>query len=289
MGQVRSWAETNVGAVRKHNEDNMLSRPDLGLWVVADGAGGHDSGEVASGMIVAELDRLPKHLSGAEVLAEVRLTLARVHAALREEAAAATLLALPVATWTGFLAQAHLARHVLEYSSTAALVISPFGALHAAGAGLAASYAVQALCALACLALAITAARRNPGAGGIALLAAASLVATPYAMDYDLAVAMVPAVWLIAEAQRHGWRAWEKLTLATLYVLPLFARATVILTGFQPAPLVLAALLVLVWRRAITQPQPCAPGAAGIGSAGTDAHGPSRRLTHTVPKQRSTV
>jgi protein phosphatase/serine/threonine-protein phosphatase Stp1 len=87
MGQARSWAMTDVGAVRKHNEDNMLSRPDLGLWVVADGAGGHESGEVASGMIVAELDRLPRHLSGAEVLSEVRLTLARVHEALRVEAA----------------------------------------------------------------------------------------------------------------------------------------------------------------------------------------------------------
>jgi protein phosphatase/serine/threonine-protein phosphatase Stp1 len=86
MGQVRSWALTNVGAVRKHNEDNMLSRPDLGLWVVADGAGGHDSGEVASGMIVAELDRLPRHLTGSEVLAQVRLTMNRVHQALREEA-----------------------------------------------------------------------------------------------------------------------------------------------------------------------------------------------------------
>jgi protein phosphatase/serine/threonine-protein phosphatase Stp1 len=79
---------TDVGAVRKHNEDNMLSRPDLGLWVVADGAGGHDSGEVASGMIVAELDRLPKHLSGAEVLSEVRLIMSQVHQNLRQEAAA---------------------------------------------------------------------------------------------------------------------------------------------------------------------------------------------------------
>jgi len=87
MGQIRSWALTNVGAVRKHNEDNMLSRPDIGLWVVADGAGGHDSGEVASGMIVAELDRLPPELTGAEVLSEVRLTLNRVHQALRDEAA----------------------------------------------------------------------------------------------------------------------------------------------------------------------------------------------------------
>jgi len=84
---AKSWAMTDVGAVRKHNEDNLLSRPDLGLWAVADGAGGHESGEVASGMIVSELDRLPRDLSGAEVLAEVRLTLARVHDRLRAEAA----------------------------------------------------------------------------------------------------------------------------------------------------------------------------------------------------------
>jgi protein phosphatase/serine/threonine-protein phosphatase Stp1 len=83
---VKSWTLTDPGAVRKHNEDNLLSRPDLGLWVVADGAGGHSSGDLASGMIVAELDRLPKHLSGAEVLSEVRLALARVHEALRAAA-----------------------------------------------------------------------------------------------------------------------------------------------------------------------------------------------------------
>ncbi len=87
MLQMQSWAATDVGTVRKHNEDNLLSRPDIGLWVVADGAGGHDSGEVASGMIVAELAKLDGHHSGSELLSEVRLTVSRVHAALREEAA----------------------------------------------------------------------------------------------------------------------------------------------------------------------------------------------------------
>jgi protein phosphatase/serine/threonine-protein phosphatase Stp1 len=103
MGQARSWAMTDVGAVRKHNEDNMLSRPDLGLWVVADGAGGHESGEVASGMIVAELDRLPRHLSGAEVLSEVRLTLARVHEALRVEAASRGGTAMIASTFVALI------------------------------------------------------------------------------------------------------------------------------------------------------------------------------------------
>src|SRR5580692_5293380 len=73
MSRNKSWAMTNPGAVRKHNEDNMLSRPDLGLWAVADGAGGHDSGEVASGMIRESLEEIPVGLSAAELLSAVRL------------------------------------------------------------------------------------------------------------------------------------------------------------------------------------------------------------------------
>lgn len=53
-----SHAISNVGKVRKHNEDSMLERADIGLWVVADGMGGHAKGDMASQMIVESLKKI---------------------------------------------------------------------------------------------------------------------------------------------------------------------------------------------------------------------------------------
>ena len=57
--QFHSWSTTHQGAVRTYNEDRFVDRPELGLWAVADGAGGHQAGDVASGMIAAALDAMP--------------------------------------------------------------------------------------------------------------------------------------------------------------------------------------------------------------------------------------
>ncbi len=56
--RIESYARTHEGCVRTHNEDSHVARDDGGLWAVADGMGGHEGGEWASGRIVRELGRV---------------------------------------------------------------------------------------------------------------------------------------------------------------------------------------------------------------------------------------
>lgn len=58
MVKVESFGMSDRGLRRHHNEDAFLVREDLGLFVVADGMGGHAAGEVAAGLAVSEIERV---------------------------------------------------------------------------------------------------------------------------------------------------------------------------------------------------------------------------------------
>jgi type VI secretion system protein ImpM len=78
---------SHPGHVRRDNQDAWLSRPDVGVWVVADGMGGHRDGAWASQRVVSEIDAsLRTRGSLAAIGNDVRRALERVNAELRQHA-----------------------------------------------------------------------------------------------------------------------------------------------------------------------------------------------------------
>ncbi|HTE13733.1 MAG TPA: Stp1/IreP family PP2C-type Ser/Thr phosphatase [Burkholderiales bacterium] len=59
---------TDVGRVRTHNEDSIAADPELGLATLADGMGGYNAGEVASGIAVAMVPAEMRKLNAGEGL-----------------------------------------------------------------------------------------------------------------------------------------------------------------------------------------------------------------------------
>ena len=86
---LRSAASTHVGMCRQANEDRYAIVPELGLYLVADGMGGHQAGQVASQLASEAAIRAIEALQGATVSLAERLRHA-VSSANREIFAAAS-------------------------------------------------------------------------------------------------------------------------------------------------------------------------------------------------------
>ncbi|MDO5641734.1 MAG: protein phosphatase 2C domain-containing protein [Paracoccus sp. (in: a-proteobacteria)] len=80
-------ALTHEGLVRRYNEDAFASIPELSLWVVADGMGGHAAGDIASRIIVEELASIGVPISAEDQRIRFRERLDRAHRRIRSYAA----------------------------------------------------------------------------------------------------------------------------------------------------------------------------------------------------------
>lgn len=78
-----------------------------------------------------------------------------------------------------------------------------------------------------------------------AMLCAGALLATPFALHYDLLILAFPLCLLVA----RGYAPWERSIAAAAFVAPLLSLSLAHLLNVPPTPIVLAALVWALWRR----------------------------------------
>ena len=81
-----SYGVSHPGCVRDVNEDSYLIEPRSGLWVVADGMGGHEGGQFASRTIVQHLATIGAAWSAPELRAHFEDRLVKAHDEIRARA-----------------------------------------------------------------------------------------------------------------------------------------------------------------------------------------------------------
>jgi hypothetical protein len=78
-----------------------------------------------------------------------------------------------------------------------------------------------------------------------------TLLATPYAFDYDLFILSLPIAWVGWEQDHSGWKAQEKFILLISWLSPFIVPTLAKATGFQIGPIIFAVFLILLVRRVL--------------------------------------
>ncbi|WP_315765712.1 MULTISPECIES: glycosyltransferase family 87 protein [unclassified Bradyrhizobium] len=173
-------------------------------------------------------------------------------------ATVAALVAISFATlgsevWHAFFQSMNFTQTVvLEQGGTGwEKIQSIFSAVRHWGADIHTAYAMQMLLALT-LAASIAWLWHSDAAFDLkaSALATASLLATPYVLDYDLVVLAVSIIFFVRHGLAHGFRDYEISLLGAAWIVPLLSRSVAGLTTVPLGLIVMLMLFTLTMRRA---------------------------------------
>ena len=156
-----------------------------------------------------------------------------------------------IAPWQAFFGNTGHSLAIYESGQIGfAAFVSPFGAVLMMGGSPTIAYAIQSISTLMAAALVAYVWRRVPDLPlRAATLAAATLVALPVALMYDLMLAMIAGVWFVRATEGGKFLSWEKCVLCLLFVMPAFVRNCGMAWGLPFAPLMSFGLLAVICRR----------------------------------------
>ncbi len=143
---------------------------------------------------------------------------------------------------------------VLEQGGTGwEKIQSAFSAARHWGADIGTSYMVQTILALS-LAAGLAWLWRSEAAFDLkaSALASASLLATPYVLDYDLVVLAVAIIFFVRHGLARGFRDYELSVLAAAWIVPLLSRSVAGVSTIPLGLIVMLTLFALTMRRALT-------------------------------------
>ncbi|MBR0694145.1 glycosyltransferase family 87 protein [Bradyrhizobium lablabi] len=178
--------------------------------------------------------------------------------------AGASLLLFGADAWTAFFASTETSRNLLLEQGNVGFekLQSAFAAVRLWGGSVPLAYLVQgAVCAITAGCTAWV--WRSPGADDIkaALLIAATALASPHILDYDLMLLAPAMAFLVAARAGAAFLDHEISLLAAVWIAPLLARSLAGATGIPLGFLASATMFILIARAAVH-----ARGAAGAGS-----------------------
>jgi hypothetical protein len=166
---------------------------------------------------------------------------------------ALTTAALGIGIWDAFFDSMTFTRNVvLEQGATGwEKIQSIFSAASAWGASAHTAYACQIALAAA-LAVSLVWLWRNAASFDLkaSALATASLLATPYVLDYDLVVLAISIAFLARHCIARGFRDYEITVMGAAWLVPLFSRSIAYATGVPLGLIAMLALYIVTIRRA---------------------------------------